>query len=159
MKTIFSFAIIMVSLLLGCSPKTSQVVDMEVVATIINENNAKYENFYNTGDAAGVASLHTEDAVVMPPNLDFCIGKEAIEKAIDAEIQMGAGGLKFTQLELVVKNDTAYEIGKYYLNVTVDGEVITEDNGKFIVIWEKQEDGNWLMKKDIWNTNLPLATN
>lgn len=47
---------------------------------------------------------------------------------------------------------------KYYLNVTVDGEMITEDNGKFIVIWEKQEDGNWLMKKDIWNTNLPLAT-
>lgn len=112
MKTFFSFAIITVSLLLSCSPKTSQAVDMEIVATIINENNAKYENFYNTGDAAGVASLHTEDAVVMPPNLDFCIGKEAIETAIAAEIEMGAGGLKFTQLELVVKNDTAYEVGK-----------------------------------------------
>ncbi len=59
---------------------------------------------------------------------------------------------------MIVKNDTAYEVGKYYLNVTVDGEMITEDNVKFVIIWEKQEDGNWLMKKDIWNTNLPLAT-
>ena len=49
---------------------------MEVVAAIINGNNAKYENFYNTGDAAGVASLHTKDTVVMPPNLDFILEKK-----------------------------------------------------------------------------------
>ncbi|MDC3132878.1 hypothetical protein OA501_01530 [Flavobacteriaceae bacterium] len=27
--------------------------------------------------------------VVMPPNLDFCIGKKAIETAIAGEIEMG----------------------------------------------------------------------
>ena len=37
--------------------------------------------------------------------------------------------------------------------MTIDGKPVN-DNGKYIVIWEKQNDGNWLCKKDIWNTSL-----
>ena len=30
------------------------------------------------------------------------------------------------------------------------------DKGKFIALW-KQEDGNWKLWREIWNTDLPLG--
>ena len=33
------------------------------------------------------------------------------------------------------------------------------DNGKYLDIWQKQADGSWKVKADIWNSNLtPPAT-
>ena len=31
--------------------------------------------FYNNGDASGVADLHMDDALVMPPNIDMVKGR------------------------------------------------------------------------------------
>lgn len=160
MKKQAIITIVALLLLASCSqknPSNTKEANLNEAITAINEANESYVNFYNSRNAAGVASLHTEDAMVMPPNFDFAIGKAQIQAAISAEIEMGAGGLKFTQLELVVKDNIAYEIGLYELKVEAEGQPTIEDNGKFIVIWEKQEDGKWLMEKDIWNTNVPLA--
>jgi ketosteroid isomerase-like protein len=29
------------------------------------------------------------------------------------------------------------------------------DHGKYVVVWEKQRDGNWKCGTDIWNSDLP----
>ena len=47
----------------------------------------------------------------------------------------------------------AFETGLYSIKMTIEGEEVN-DYGKYIVIWERQGDGNWLCKKDIWNTSL-----
>ena len=31
----------------------------------------KFENSFNQGDAAGLASLYSEDAKILPPNMDI----------------------------------------------------------------------------------------
>ena len=46
--------------------------------------------------------------------------------------------------------DTAIEIGKYTLNGEA-GNVM--DSGKYVVI-RKQEDGQWKLHRDIWNSSL-----
>ncbi len=159
MKRSSLFIILPLALFTACQQKPLQEdKDPSADMRLINEVNTKYENYYNAGDAAGVASLHTEDAMIMPPNFDFVIGKEAIEAAIKSEIEMGAQGLKFDQIELIVNGNYAYETGKFALKVVVNSEVLAEDHGKYVVVWEKQKDGNWLMEKDIWNTSIPLAS-
>jgi uncharacterized protein (TIGR02246 family) len=39
-----------------------------------------YEDAFNQNDAAAVAALYTEDAVLLPPETDPVYGREAIEK-------------------------------------------------------------------------------
>jgi uncharacterized protein (TIGR02246 family) len=144
---------------LGSNKKVNSILKNRKinVKSKIDEANNLYELYYNTGNAQGVTSLHTEDAVVMPPNSSFRIGKKEIEKGIAAEIDMGAGNLKFIQTDLIVNYDIAYETGTYSMEIIPENQDKVKDFGKYVVIWEKQDDGKWLIKKDIWNTSIPLA--
>ena len=45
--------------------------EVEDIESIIINNNSKWINYYNQGDAEGIALLHTVDAVVIPPKSDF----------------------------------------------------------------------------------------
>ena len=114
---------------------------------------------YNNKDAESVAALHTADATVMPPNQKISQGKKEIQNSINAEIQAGGRDLKFQQLELVVSGNIAYEVGRYSVVVEHEDQTAVNDNGKYIVIWERQPNGDWLMSEDIWNSNLPIDCN
>ncbi len=59
--------LILLIILTGCK---SSVLDVE---SIIKENNSKWVQYYNSGDAKSIASLHTVDAVVIPPKSNFII--------------------------------------------------------------------------------------
>ena len=134
----------------------SSSIDHESNILEIKKLNQKYLEFYNSGNYEGVASLHTEDAVVMPPNVLSRIGKDQIMSAIKEEIDMGFTDLKFVENDIKIFGTLAYDEGSYSLNIKSDiGEIIGNDFGKYLVVWEKQNDGRWLMKKDIWNSNLP----
>lgn len=134
----------------------SSSIDHESNILEIKKVNQKYLEFYNSGNYEGVASLHTEDAVVMPPNVLSRIGKDQIMSAIKEEIDMGFTDLKFVENDIKIFGTLAYDEGSYSLNIKSDiGEIIGNDFGKYLVVWEKQNDGRWLMKKDIWNSNLP----
>ena len=139
-------------LIISCSPSA----DYDSNILEIKKVNQKYLEFYNSGNYEGVASLHTEDAVVMPPNVLSRIGKDQIMSAIKDEISMGFTDLKFVENDIKIFGTLAYDEGSYSLNIKSDiGEIIGNDFGKYLVVWEKQNDGRWLMKKDIWNSNLP----
>ena len=134
----------------------SSSIDHESNILEIKKVNQKYLEFYNSGNYEGVASLHTEDAVVMPPNVLSRIGKDQIMSAIKDEISMGFTDLKFVENDIKIFGTLAYDEGSYSLKIKSDiGEIIGNDFGKYLVVWEKQNDGRWLMKKDIWNSNLP----
>ena len=123
----------------------------------IVDANQMYVEYFNSGNIDGLASLHTEDAVVMPPYGDFTMGRDKISLVLKEELDMGACDLYFTDRDIVVSGNIAFHEGTYSLNIKDDkGNIIGSDNGKYLVIWEKQSDGEWLMKKDIWNTSLPL---
>ena len=138
--------------IISCNP--SDDYDSNILE--IKKVNQKYLEFYNSGNYEGVASLHTEDAVVMPPNVPARIGKDQIMSAIKEEVDMGFTDLKFIENDIKIFGNLAYDEGSYSLNVKSEkGEVIDNDSGKYLVVWEKQNDGSWLMKKDIWNSDLP----
>ena len=99
-----------------------------------------------TAEMPKESQIHTIDAVVIPPHTDFVVGREAIEKMYEDEIEMGKGTLDLKTLEVLHQGDYAYETGLYDIQMTVDQELI-QDNGKYIVVWERQSNGQWLVKK------------
>jgi ketosteroid isomerase-like protein len=132
--------------------------DYDLLRTSIETQNAEYVASFNSQDPAGVALLHTENAVVMPPNHPAVKGREDIQKFIEADIQAGLRDLSLTTLTLDAADGVASEMGQYSLNIEIDGSESKPDSGKYVVVWKRQPSGVWLIDIDIWNSDLPNAT-
>ena len=117
----------------------------------IATQNEQFMAAVKTGDAAGLAALYTENGQVLPPNSDFVTGQEAIESFWQAVMGMGVKEANLEIVEVEGQGDTAIEVSTFAL--LGEGEQVL-DKGKYIVIW-KQEDGQWKLHRDIFNSSMP----
>lgn len=122
----------------------------DILNTIAAANDKFMENF-KSGDAASLAALYTEDGQVLPPNSDFVTGHEAIQAFWQALMDMGIREAKLEILEVESHGDTATEVSKFTL--LGEGKQMLNE-GKYIVVW-KQDQGQWKMHRDIFNTSMP----
>ena len=115
----------------------------------------EYIQAWRSADWVTLAALHTEDAIVMPPNESMVQGRDEIQALNEASPAPIEANL--TIVEIDGRGDLAYARGTY--SVTVQPEGVPEpiqDTGKYLEIRRKQEDGSWLITIDIWNSDLPL---
>ena len=126
--------------------------EKEKVSDAIASVNEKFLAAFNRGDAAGLASLYTENGQVLPPNSDFITGQTAIEGFWQAVFDMGIKSATLETVELETHGDTAIDVGKFTLAVE-GGQTV--DEGKYLVVW-KQADGQWKLHRDIFNSSMPL---
>jgi uncharacterized protein (TIGR02246 family) len=114
----------------------------------IDAVNAKWIEFFNNGDFAGVASLYTADATALPPGSAIVHGAAAIG-AMWKSMAEHVSDPQLPTLDLkTLGPSAAREIGTFSLKTkgTAPQEVI----GKYVVVWEKV--GNdWKLAADIWN--------
>jgi len=125
--------------------------------TAIDAENATFMAAYNRGDAYAAAAHYTNDAHSLPPNSKMEKGRMAIQKSMEAMFRKNGK----RKLELITKSvesngNTAYEIGTYSLKMDMKGEAPISDLGKYMAVWKKQDDGNWKLFADIWNSSLPM---
>jgi uncharacterized protein (TIGR02246 family) len=123
------------------APASAQKAEIEAV-------NAKWIELFNKGDFAGIASLYTADATVLPPGSAMVRGAAAIEATWKGMAQQ-VGDPKLTTVDVKpLGASAAREIGTYSLKTT--GPTPQEVTGKYVVVWEKV--GNeWRLATDIWN--------
>jgi uncharacterized protein (TIGR02246 family) len=122
-------------------PAFAQKAEIEAV-------NAKWIDFFNKGDFAGVASLYTEDATAFPPGSSMVKGTAAIE-AMWKSMAEQVSDPKFTTLDVkALGPSAAREIGTFSLK-TKDSTP-KEVTGKYVVVWEKIGT-DWKLAADIWN--------
>ncbi|MDZ8056461.1 MAG: YybH family protein [Aulosira sp. ZfuVER01] len=115
---------------------------------------AANQNFMQTfarGDAASLANLYTQDAQILPTHSDFIGTRQGIEEFWQTIFHLNITQANLETIEVESHGNTAIEVGKYLLS---DHNGQTVDTGKYIVIW-KQEDGQWRLHRDIWNSSLP----
>jgi ketosteroid isomerase-like protein len=103
------------------------------------------------GDAAGIASVYSEDANAFPPNEPIVKGRAAIQKMWQGAIDMGVAKIDLTTTEVEADGKLAYESGTYAM---LDKAGKALDRGKYCVVW-KNVNGKWMLHRDIWSTDLP----
>ena len=130
-------------------------MDLSQIHPAIEEGNAKFGESFRQGDSGAIAALYTEDAILLPPNLDMIQGKEGIEAFWSGAMQMGVKDAVLSTVNLVGMGDFVCEIGKYKLTIQPEGQEAFEDRGKYLVIWMQAAEGNWKLHIDIWNTSMP----
>ncbi len=123
----------------------------EELNSAITAANSNFKETFGRADAEGMGRLYTSDGQLLPTNSDFLTGTEAIQAFWQAVMNMGIKTAELETVELEAHGDTAIEVGRYTLGGE-DSQVL--DKGKYVVIW-KQEDGQWKLHRDIWNTSMP----
>src|SRR6516225_6470336 len=101
----------------------------------IEAANAKWIEFFNKGDFAGVASLYTTDATAFPPGYAMVQGAAAIGSMWKGMAEQ-VGDPKLTTLDVKqLGPSAAREIGTFSLKTK--GPNPQEATGKYVVVWEK----------------------
>jgi uncharacterized protein (TIGR02246 family) len=147
-----SSVVALVSIFGACAaPAPAELTDADRAA--IQEVSDEFAEHFLAGNFSGVASLYTEDGVLMPPNAPSVTGRAALAEFF-------ATFPPVTQMDLVSvavegSGDMAYVYGTVHMVMTApDGSTI-EDTGKYIEIRRKVGD-RWLLAYDIFNSDLPL---
>lgn len=105
---------------------------------------------YNSGDAAGLALMYTEDAEVLPPDEPIVSGHAAIEEFWKTYYP-GQVRLEISEVEAMRVADYWYREGTYSALVQDEG---MPRIGKFIELW-RQDGSAWLLYRHMWSPNSP----
>lgn len=140
----------------ACGAGSSPAVDLAVEEESLRARGAELLRFAQANDSAGFAAMFATEGELLEPNGPAHRGREAV-----AGFSAGMGSLpdfeiSWAPMELTLAQaaDLAVERGAYELSFDgPDGRV--EDNGKYVTVWIKQN-GQWLVKHDIFNSSVPM---
>jgi uncharacterized protein (TIGR02246 family) len=123
------------------APALAQKAEIEAI-------NAKWIDFFNKGDFAGIASLYTNDATAFPPGAAMVKGASAIGAMWKSTAEQVTDPQLTTLDVKSLGASAAREIGTFSLKTK--GPTPQQATGKYVVIWEKVGD-DWKLATDIWN--------
>jgi ketosteroid isomerase-like protein len=107
---------------------------------------------FNGGDVAGLALMYSADAEILPPDEPVYAGPEEIQRFWEGygpgQVRIEVGDVESRRI-----GELWFREGAYKAEFPDEGEPRV---GKFIELW-KQENGNWLMYRQMWNRNAPIG--
>ncbi|MBI3981754.1 MAG: nuclear transport factor 2 family protein [Gemmatimonadetes bacterium] len=98
-----------------------------------------------------LSGLYTEDAAILPPNEPAVRGRAAIREWMAAF--PAAETLAFSNMRIDGRGDLAYVQADYAMKL----EGMPADTGKFIEIRQRDPDGVWRLKYDMFSSNVPVT--
>jgi len=128
----------------------------EIQKTIQKMNNEMAEMMVS-GDQETIWGYYAKDVISMPSYQPMMKG---IDACIESSNQMMASGVvisafKSTNTDIMVSGDFIVDIGTYEITMTLPqmGDMPYTDNGKYMTIWETQDDGALIVVAETWNTD------
>jgi uncharacterized protein (TIGR02246 family) len=105
-------------------------------------------------DAAGVAALYSDDAVVTAPQHEAVHGRESIRELWERQFPM-ASGLEIGSSDFEVSGDLAYDYGTFSQTLTTPAGEEMEVEGEYVVILRRQDDGQWRITRHLSFNRMP----
>ncbi len=147
---ILLYAIIII--FFSCQP-TSKKLSKEEMRKIVESRNTMLGDCFKSGDANKVAAMYCDSAKLCPDGSNFVHGRDSI-KAFWAEDFKTSKTLEMKTNISTVDGDenVIYETGKASSKILYKDSVY-HVTVKYINVWRKQADGNYLLDIDFWNRN------
>jgi uncharacterized protein (TIGR02246 family) len=111
------------------------------------------EKCVRAGDARGMAGLYTENATLLPPGQPAITGRQNIQGFWQAFFDAGASDAKLKSIKISGSGDLAYEIGEYSAVMPQPSGGTAPGTGKYLVVFERQQDGKLKMVADMFSPN------
>lgn len=131
--------------------------DMDELKKKVQEMNDMYAEKMISGDVDELWQHYTDDVIAMPSYEPMIKGLEANKKSWEGMKQSGVKmtAFKTTVTDLMKYGDLVVDIGKYEITMSIPGmDKPWDDHGKYLTLWEIQEDGSMKIKVETWNTDV-----
>ncbi len=146
---------------MACCPGREQSVKptLEQDTAAISKVRNDYVSLWKAGMADGVAGLYTDDAVVLYPNQPAVKGRNAtVEYLKNFYDQFTPINFDLVSEEVVIAGIWAFDRGTYKLTIRPKGGgTAINDEGKYLVILQRQSDGSVKVVRDMDNSSIPTA--
>ena len=109
------------------------------------------------GDNSKMMDMYLDDAVSLPNYSPMVRGKDAIKQNMEKESESGnkVTDFKINVTDVFGSGDMIVEIGTYVMTMEMKGmNDPVNDHGKYMTVYEKQDDGSLKIKSDTWNSDL-----
>jgi uncharacterized protein (TIGR02246 family) len=128
----------------------------QTAAGEIEKARQQFDQALNMGDADMIARMYTEHAVVLPPNADMIVGREAIQNYWRSVLGAGLRNLAARDVQIdEYGGEAAREIGRITFDAPGPRDRTGPVEGKYVIVWRKSG-GEWRHDSDIWNFTEPL---
>ena len=111
-----------------------------------------FEDAIRKGDVVAAANMYADEGQILPPNVAAISGRGAIAAYFKTMTDSGFS-LKLTPTDSWMDGKLASRTGTY---IVVDKTGAEIERGKWLEVWKQQDDGRWLMVRDMWNSSDPL---
>ncbi|GMU95780.1 YybH family protein [Ignavibacterium album] len=146
---------IIISLLL-ISPVFLLAQNQSELTAQIEKLNKIYTEAMINNDTKTMMSLYTNDVISLPSYQPMIKGIDSLrslsEQAENSDWKTSSFDLKTT--DVFPAGNLIIEVGNYKMTMTGPGIPEWKDEGKYITVWQKQNDGNLKIKIEMWNTDL-----
>jgi len=130
--------------------------DMSELKKKVQMLNDKYAEQMVAGDMSSLWDYYTDDVISMPSYEPMIKGLEACKMSAQ---KMEESGSKITAFstkttDVMKSGNFVVDIGTYKITMTIPGmDMPWDDHGKYLNIWEMQDDGSLKLKVETWNTD------
>jgi CubicO group peptidase (beta-lactamase class C family) len=119
------------------------------LTAVIQARNHTYEAAFKAQDIPRLLALHTDDVVFMSSHRERVVGLENLRASLTAELSLGSSTLTLTTQEVTRSGKFALELGRYELTLGGNTHNPITDAGDYLVIWQQNAAGGWLIYRDI----------
>ncbi|MCH7769575.1 MAG: DUF4440 domain-containing protein [Bacteroidetes bacterium] len=121
-----------------------------------NETNKKFSQMMVDNDLEGMLSYYAENPISMPSYQPMLRGLDAMRESHKQQHEMGMKitAFELTATDVILEGNIAVEIGTYTISMDMPEMGSMDDHGKYMTVWEKQDDGSMKIKADTWNTDM-----
>lgn len=111
----------------------------------------------NTRQLDDLVNLYGPDALVLRPNFPIVRGSAAIREFFFAALDAGLGEVEMEPQRVELFGDVAYEAGRCKMLLPVAMGKRREERGKYLIVSNRQNGGEWKVVADCWSSDLSLA--
>ena len=144
-----TFLLILLSaiILLNCQPEKKSIespINDAEVAEEISQVWADYIEYANNGNLDGALSMMTDDYVNMQASNSTQYGVEETKEFLVEWLENNTSEIvDYSQIELFVHDDMAYEFCFLEQKITPEGQESVNVKSRCLSVFKKQEDGSW----------------
>ena len=119
------------------------------------------EAAFNAHDAAALASLYADSAILMPPNEPAVSGRPAIQAWFERALSR-LRSVRILVTESSIEADQAFQAGTFTSSADANAAASSAEAhgdiqaGKYVLFLKKHA-GDWKIEYDIWNLDQPAG--
>jgi uncharacterized protein (TIGR02246 family) len=136
------------------APAPVPTTDVNTARAAVAQVRSDWIDAANRDDAAAVAQLYGEDAVLITAEGAVSRGRQAIEEVF-AKAFATSEGLEVTSMSFDASGDLAYDAGRFSQEVTTPDKKPMTVSGHYLVVLKRQADGSWKLVQHISSSEPP----